>query len=402
MVKNFIKKNLSDGLSYQKRKLDWVRLSEIDSAAITKADWYHPRQPVLGSQQPSQPDHQTDYDPSANPFSSNLINEVECYLHRHNTRAFLIWHNGKMVHKHYINFDENDTFNSMSLVKSVMGLCIGIAIDHGMIQGVNEPIHHYFPEWQNTAHQHITIEHLLTMQSGLFSDVALKGLSPFPPIVPLYLGNDIRKTVMSINAVAPPEKYFIYNNYNSQLLGLILERASGMSVANFVSKYLWQPLRCADAFFWTDNHGVARTFSGFFARPVDWMKLGQLLVNGGTYRETGYEVDIVSPSWITAMMTPTNTLMRGVKRGKADYGYHLWLKAHDYGMIPGIPTFEGEFATCAHVDESVVYFEGLRAQYVFASPKNNLVVMRMGERPCRDWDASWMINKLSNALDNSN
>lgn len=399
MVRDFIKKNLTDHLSYQKRKVDWVRLSELESAAITNTDWYYPRAQVVGAATTDSCDMHHGYEPSANPFSNTLLNEVEQYLHRHHTRAFLIWHQGKMVHKHYIQFDENDTFHSMSLVKSVVGLCIGIAIDHHMIQSVHEPIHHYFPEWRDTAHQHITIEHLLTMQSGLFSDVAVKGINPFPPIVPLYLGNNLRKTVMSVAAVAPPENYFIYNNYNSQLLGMIIEKASGLSFAEFVSKYLWQPLQCSDAFFWTDKHRVARTFSGFFARPVDWMKLGQLFVNGGKYQQGEYTAQIVSSDWITAMMTPTNTLMRGVRHGKADYGYHLWLKSHDYGMIPGIPTFEGEYATCPHADSSVVYFEGLRGQYVFASPKHELVVMRMGERPCRDWDASWMINKLTNALE---
>lgn len=390
MVKAFVKHTLSDQVSYHKRMLDWVHLSEVRRSAITQSDWYQPRQVVQGAAAPTS----LAYDPSHNPFSSELLNHIEQYLHRHHTRAFLIWYQGKMVHQHYVNVDENDTFNSMSLVKSIVGLCIGIAIDQKLIQGVHEPIHHYFPEWRDTAHQHISIEHLLTMQSGLFSDVALKGINPFPPVVPLWLGNDICKATLSVNAVAPPEKSFIYNNYNSQLLGMIIERASGMTFSQFVSKYLWQPLACADAFIWADQRGNARTFSGFFARPMDWVKLGQLVLQGGEY--DGKRV--VSPDWIQAMMTPTNTLTRGVQRGKSDYGYHLWLKAHDYGMISGIPSFEGEYAKCAHVDESMVYFEGMRGQYVFISPEDNLVVMRMGERPRRDWDASWMINKLSSAL----
>lgn len=383
-------RRFKDTVTYHKRLIDWLHLSEIQRVAITGTHWYQPRHIVHGAAQPSE----NDYAPQHNPFSQPLLNEIEHYLHRHHTRAFLIWHKGQMVHKHYVNFHENDTFNSMSLVKSVVGLCIGIAIDQRLIQGVNDPVHYYLPEWRESAHQHITIEHLLTMQSGVQSDVATRGLNPLPPVVPLYLGDDIRHTTLSIPAVAPPEKYFIYNNYNSQTLGLIIERASGMTFADFVSKYLWQPMCCGDAFSWTDAHGVARTFSGFFARPVDWMKLGQLFITGGQYAGK----QIVPASWILAMQTPTNTLSRGVKRAKSDYGYHLWLKAHDYGVIPGIPPYEGEYATEAHVDESLVYFEGMRGQYVFISPTDELVVMRMGERPRKDWDASFVINKLSRAL----
>jgi len=98
------------------------------------------------------------------------------------------------------------------------------------------------------------------------------------------------------------------------------------------------------------------------------------------------------------MMAPRNTLSRGIKYGKGDYGYHLWLQAHNYGSIAGLRSMEGIYAKSAHVDHSLVYFEGLHGQHLYISPADNLVVLRMGEKPCSDWDSSWVINQLSSAL----
>jgi CubicO group peptidase (beta-lactamase class C family) len=381
-------------LTFARRLAAWPLIQPI-----TQSSWYTPLAPVQGSSRPAT------YPLVPTPaIPAEVLAQVGEYLQTQNTRAFLVMHKGQLVHRQYHQFDASDTFNSMSLVKTVLGIAIGIAIDKGLIGSVQTKAAVYLPEWRGDARRHITIEHLLTMQSGLKSDVLPTGYG-LPHILPLHFGTNIAKQMFHIKAVAPAGKYFQYNNYNSQLLGEILERVSGMCAAEFFADYIWQPLECHDAAMWLDQEGgQVRTFAGLFAQPEDWLRVANLFLNQGRYTNAkGEERQIVSAAWLEQMIAPRNTLQRGMRIGAKDYGYygyHVWLKAHSNGLTPGIPWFEALPARADHDDESVFYFEGLKGQFIWVSPKHELVVMRMGEMVDRKtWDGSYAINALTRALD---
>jgi CubicO group peptidase (beta-lactamase class C family) len=359
---------------------------------ITQSNWYQPRAAMPGRHKPLA----LEIGPApAEWVNPDVLEEVDHYLMNQNTNALLIMHKGKLVHAHYRNFKKHYTFNSMSMVKTIQAMAVGIAIEQGLIGSVHDAAADYLPEWKNDRRSEITIEHLLTMQSGLKSDLNLHGITVFPAIVPLYLGTNIKKHVLALPAISAPGHYFEYNNYNTQLLGLILERASGLSAAEFFSKYLWQPLDCQDASLWLDRDaGTARTFSTLFARPEDWLRVAHLFLSKGRYKGQ----QIVPATWLEQMVVPRDTAARGVKEGRGCYGYQTWLSAHDYGLVRGIPWFEAMHASAPFTDDSVFYFEGMRAQYLFVSPRHDLIMLRMGERPKKDWDGSWAINKLISGL----
>lgn len=382
---------LKEKLAYTKRVVSWARLSS-QGKAVTHADWYEPKITIPNRADPKP----ITVDYAANPFSQATLNRAHRYLNRHHTRAFLLVHRGRLVHEHYVNFTAHDVFNSMSLVKSLLGVCIGIAIDRRMIVSVDDLACDYLHEWRGDARRFITLEHLLSMQSGLFSDVALPLNKPSMAmaVVPLYLGGNIHDHALSAPAITPPNKHFIYNNFNSQLLGIILERASGLTFAQFVGKYLWQPLSCGRAYTWADVLGKSHTFGAFFASPRDWLKLGQLFLQEGVFEG----VQIVPKAWLEYMQTPSNTPEKGIKDGRGDFGHHLWLKAHDYGPIAGIPRIEGAYAKAPLKDDTMTYFEGMRGQYLYISKKHDFIMLRMGERPRRDWDASLVVNELVDEL----
>ncbi len=365
---------------------------------VTQADWYKPLASVKGSSTPVELPLHPDF-----PVPESVLTEIGDYLWSQQTRAFLVMHKGRLVHAQYRDFKKTDTFNSMSLVKTVVALAIGIAIEQGLIGSVHDVAAKYLSEFQVDERRYITIEQLLTMQSGLTSDTSIS-LGGIPSIVPLYFGIDVERQVFTLPAVAPAGTYFEYNNYNSHLLGVILERVSGMPLADFFSKYIFQPLDCHDAALWLDREGgKARAFAALFARPEDWLKIANLFLTEGRYETANGEVrQIVSSAWLKQMTTPSNTQERGLDVGAADYGfygYQVWLKAKNKGVVRGIPWFESLPAKQAHEDETAFYFEGLKGQYVFVSPQYDLVVMRMGEAIDRKtWDASYAINALTRAL----
>ena len=378
---------LSNQVKYAQRVLGSQRIQPI-----TQSNWYQPRETVLGNPAGQPPFLSLT---QQFPLSAQDWQNIDQYLLNHQTRAFLVLWKGQLVHQFYHQFKPHYQFNSMSMLKTLVALLIGIAIDQGLIAGVHVKAAEFLPEWQHDARRDITIEHLLSMQSGLKSDVKLDAKTWVLPVIPLYLGNEIERTALALPSVAPPGQYFEYNNYNTQLLGIILQRASGLTAAQFLSKNLWQPLHCHSGFLWLDKpHGQARTFGAFFAQPEDWLRVGQLFVNRGSFQGQ----QIVSAQWLEQMQIPRNTPERGVVDGRADYGYQLWLKAHDYGLIRGIPWFEATHATTAFHDDALFYLEGLRGQCLFIHPHHDLVVLRMGERPKKDWDMSWMINQLCAAL----
>lgn len=365
---------------------------------VTQVSWYRPLTVVQGSSTPVELTLHPDF-----PVSNSILNDVGNYLSSHQTRAFLVMHNGQLVHAQYRNFKKNDTFNSMSMVKTLLAMAIGIAIDKGLIGSVHDAAVQYLPEFQNDERRHITVENLLTMQSGLRSDVLL-GLGDLPSIVPLYYGTNVERQAFTLPSVRPAGTYFEYNNYNSHLLGIILERAAKMPLADFFSQYIFKPLECHDAALWLDREGgKARAFAALFAQPEDWLRIGQLFLTDGRYTTASGEVrQIVSGAWLKQMVTPSNTLERGLYGGAADYGfygYQIWLKSHSKGLIPGIPWFEALPAMHPHDDETAFYFEGLKGQYMFVSPKHHLVAFRMGEAITRKtWDGSYMLNVLTRAL----
>ena len=383
-------------LTFARRLAAWPLIQPI-----TQSSWYGPLTPLRGSATP-----QTLPLSPQSAIPAEVLADVGDYLMAHKTRAFLVMHQGRLIHRQYQQFQPEDTFNSMSVVKTLLGIAIGIAMDKGLIGGVDTLAAVYLPEFRADNRKHITIENLLTMQSGLRSDV-LPTRYGVPNILPLHFGTDLARQVFKIKSVAPAGSYFEYNNYNSQLLGEILERASGMPAAEFFSRYIWQQLECHDAALWLDQeNGQARTFAGLFGRPEDWLRVANLFLTKGCYTSSTGEVrQIVSAAWLEKMVVPRNTLQRGMRAGAKDYGYygyHIWLKAHSRGLTPGIPWFEAVPARADHEDESVFYFEGLKGQFIWVSPKHNLVVMRMGEMVDRKtWDGSHAINTLTRALEGS-
>ncbi len=308
--------------------------------------------------------------------------EIDHYADEHNSRALLIMYKNQLVfEKYYRGFNSKHRFNSMSMMKTVLSLLIGIAVDEGVIESIDMPAAHFLNEWQNDERQYITLRHLLTMQSGLFSDIALSRY--FRHIIPLYLGDNIERFALSFPLVESPGQQLEYNNVNSQLLGIILQRATGIHYAQYLSEKLWQPLCCTDANIWVDNKQCPRTFAALFANPQEWMKIAQLLLNNGRYQNQ----QIVSSSWIEQMKQGADSDKR--------YGLHLWTKAHVFDQCAGIPAKE-YYPSEQPFDYSDTFFlEGLRMQCLTVVPEKELIVFRMGERPKRDWDNAKFVNQIA-------
>lgn len=359
--------------------VDWRLLGRsltYPDRPITSADWYQPQQKVAGIASQSPPlakAETTEIPPEA------LQTALE-FAEAQNSVALLVMHRDRLVLEQYWQGHQaEDLVNSMSMVKTLLALLIGVAIDEGKIASVQDPVSTYLPEWASDPRGEITIADLLYMQSGLRNDDRTDSLRS--DLVKLYGGSDTQKLALSIPLVEPPGKVFSYNNFNSQLLSLVLERATGEPFSDYLSSRLWQPLGAGDGFLWLDRpRGDAKPFCCFFATTPDWVRLGQMLLHGGKVGDR----QIISEGWLQQMLVESPL--------EPTFGMHIWLKART-AAYPQVN--RASLAPFAAAD--TFYLDGRHHQRVYVIPSEELVIVRIGEDP-PDWNDAVIPNAIVEGL----
>jgi len=158
-------------------------------------------------------------------FSSEFSNiAFEELLKNNKTVAFLVIHRDTIIYERYFNkYNQQDIVPSFSMAKSITSMLIGCAIDDGLIQSIQEPVTKYISELSKNGFDQVTIEQLLQMTSGL--DFNEGYFNPFGEAASFYYGLNLRKEINKLKLKAEPGSAFEYVSGNTQLLGLVLERA---------------------------------------------------------------------------------------------------------------------------------------------------------------------------------
>lgn len=201
------------------------------------------------------------------------------------TTAFIVLQRDDLVHEQYYNGSSHESLQtSFSVAKSFTATLVGIAIDEEVFGDIDDAVTDYVPELTDRDERYadITLRHLLTMSSGLSFD---DGDGPWDDPANTYHGTDLRSAVVDTPRVeTAPGEVFDYNDWNVILLGLALERASGMPVAEYAATRLWQPMGAEADGSWSldsERHGFEKMFVGLNARAMDFARFGWLYLNGG-------------------------------------------------------------------------------------------------------------------------
>ncbi len=261
-------------------------------------------------------------------FKDNKL-VLEEYFPGHRYNYFGENHHGDLT-----NWDGSKLHDIKSVSKSVTSTCIGIAIDNGFIKSVHQSIFDYLPEHQNLkidGKEKITIEHLLTMTSGLEWNEWKEYLSS--------KSNDIiniwfqEKDPVSFVLEKPlknnPGTSFTYSSGNTIVLGEIIKNATGMELDKFSEEYLFKPLGI-DSSYWGERYsnGVIEAGGGLEITPRDMVKIGVMYLNNGVYNGKR----ILSKQWIenctTAFANNKNINIPGHDSGIHSYSYSWWLKTY--------------------------------------------------------------------------
>jgi CubicO group peptidase (beta-lactamase class C family) len=327
--------------------------------------------------------------PAANPYSSQIEaignrstnGSLVDYLEASGTTAFLVIHDDELVYEKYSNgYNERSLNTSFSMAKSFASALVGIAIDEGHIKSVDEPITNYIPELleKDKRFRSISIRHLLTMTSGIkYEEGGDLPWSDDADDTKTYYATDLRELALNCQIEGKPGEYFEYNNYNPLLVGLILERATGMPVSHYMEAKLWKPAGMeADASWSLDSKedGFEKMESGVNARARDFARFGMLFAKEGNLRGK----QLISRGWVKeSTRADTNT------DPSLDYQYFWWVST---------PDGKNHFSA-----------RGNYGQYIYVAPEKDLVIVRLGKEEGERGYGYWtsLFEQLATKLDTS-
>jgi CubicO group peptidase (beta-lactamase class C family) len=276
----------------------------------------------------------------------NLMNRLD-EIGEHRLHSLLVIKDGKLVLEEYFpgdkfnlaqytgesGFDIDDTHNLCSATKSFTSALIGIAIDKGYIQSVIQKVFDFFPEHSDlltTApeKQNITLEHLLTMRSGLeWDDETYPYSDPRNDMNRLFSSSDPIRYILSKELIETPGTYYAYRNCNTNVLGEIVRKASDLRLDIFANDYLFSKLGITDYEWQRLPNNVIFCSGDLRLRPRDMAKFGQLFLNGGRWESE----QVISQDWVdisTQKFTSLNNLWGDVD----GYGYQWWQWENIYGV----------------------------------------------------------------------
>ena len=220
------------------------------------------------------------------------------YLASQPTTALAIARHGEIWVQRY-GFDRSAEMRltSWSMAKSVTSLLLGIAIDKGLIESLDDRPDRYVPALRDTLHGRVSMRHLVNMASGAAVLHSRDNATIYPAGLLQGKSADLEAVVRGWNARAEePGARFNYNELCPLTIGMVLRAVSGTSLSEFAQQALWQPMGAeADATWQCDGRRHEFNCIGVAARVRDWLRLGQLVAQQGELNGA----QIVSRKWLT-------------------------------------------------------------------------------------------------------
>ena len=280
--------------------------------------------------------------PALDAFHRAAILERAASLPR--LRSLLVSIRGEVIEEHYFNgASARRSANLKSASKTIIAILVGIAIDRGHLEGVDQPIVDFFPDElaeAEAARRSITIEDLITMRSGL-ETTSNRNYGRW------VQSRHWVRHVLGRPLVARPGGPMIYSTGSTHLLSAILTRATAMSTLEFGRRHLARPLGITLPAWTRDPQGVYLGGNEMGLTPRAMLAVGDLFRRGGT----GDDRQIVSREWIREATIP-RTRSRFSRR---QYGYGWWIRT-----LAGHPTY---------------YAWGYGGQFIFVVPDLDAVIV---------------------------
>jgi CubicO group peptidase (beta-lactamase class C family) len=263
-----------------------------------------------------------------------------------------------LYEKYWDGYSDSSYSGSFSMAKSIVSLLIGAALKDGKIASLEDPVGKYIPEFRDGAKAGVTIKDLLTMSSGSNWDESY--WNPLSVTAEIYYTSDVYKTATGVKIVRTPGTQHRYKSGDAQLLGLILEKATGKTLAALAFEKLWGPMGAAHPALWSTDRpgGNEKSYCCFNSNARDFARLGQLMLDSGKWNGT----PVIDSAYWAASIHPCNI---PDEKGQpcTYYGYQWWIDP---------------------VNPQVFYARGILGQYIIVIPSKKRVIVRLGKRRSPD------------------
>jgi CubicO group peptidase (beta-lactamase class C family) len=287
------------------------------------------------------------------------------------TNAFIIVKDDTIVSEKYFNNNKRESVcTSFSLSKSFTSALIGCAIDEGAIGGIDDYVLKYIPELKDNGFEELKIRHLLSMSSGIAYN---EKRFPWADEPKSYYHPDVENIVLKVKPGCRPGSYFKYTNYNTILLGIIIVRATGRAVADYLSEKIWIPLGMEFPATWSVPDAgrlLPKMESGINARPIDYAKFGRLFLNRGQWNGN----QVLSSDWIEKSVSPLENVGSDYYIHENFYPYTMLFRDRNlyykHGWW-GLKRSDGTY------DYTGI---GILGQFIYVCPSRRIVIVRNGSR----------------------
>ncbi len=294
--------------------------------------------------------------PESQDIDPECLEQMDVYIEENDLaiHSIIIYKNGTIPFEEYYDpFNKISLHNLKSTSKGIISALIGIALEEGFIDNLDESIFTYLTDYNvdTTGKSDITIRHLLTMTSGLeWKENGLNSMYTF------FVSKRIVKRTLDLDLEDEPGTTFNYNTGLTHLLSAIITEASGMSTLEFAQKYLFEPLGIENIVWDKDREGYYIGGSELFLTPRAMTKFGVMYLNDGKYQGQ----QIVPEYWVNES---TTTQVQGSAFGAdIQYGYLWWLDIEN-------PLF-------TYLQDNKRFLAmGARGQRIFIDPEQDVVVV---------------------------
>lgn len=287
--------------------------------------------------------------PLTNGPALDLGMDVDAYMTEQRHAGLVIVHNGAIrMEKYSLDFKDDGRWTSFSVAKSLTSTLVGIALQDGDIESLDDPVSKYISGLENSAYDDVTIEQLLTMSSGVAwnesytdpnSDVAL-----FNTHVAEDGGSNLVSYMSKLSRAHPAGEVWNYSTGETNLIGILVSEATGKTLAEYLSEKIWGPYGMEhDATWLLNEDGTEISGCCIQATTRDFARFGQFMLDGAQVNGR----QIVPEGWIEA------ATQKRIDIGDPGHGYGFQWWTYDNGAYAA---------------------DGIFGQGIFIDPQRNLVI----------------------------
>ncbi len=282
--------------------------------------------------------------PETQNVDSKYLNDLVTQINDNtfgNVQSLVILRNDNLIFEKYFRGYARETLHHVySVTKSFTSAMVGIAIQQGIISGINEKLMNYFKDYNiqnsDTSKSSITLRNVLTMSAGFqWNELSIPYSDTNNDFNKLFASSDAIQYVLDKPMQNYPGTKFRYNTGLPLLFSFIIQEETGKSAETFTVENIFKKIGISSYKWDNAPKGITNTGSGLFLRPIDMALFGQLFLNRGVWNGE----QIIRSDWVDISTANSISVNSNI-----DYGFYWWRYSKLNSVVNTLPVNDVYFA----------------------------------------------------------